>query len=140
MTESQRRIFIAAADRVLPGVEGPGATEARAVDYLERLWREPMFRTAEKSFSDGLALLDDLARGLFGQGFADCPAEQRDAVLRKLEAIPHPTARRFLVSLVRVTLSGTFCHPIHGGNHEAVSWRALGIDYPRQPAWQDETI
>lgn len=138
MTERQRQTFIAAADRVLPGVEGPGATEARAVGYLEKLWRQPVFRTVERSFSDGLTLLDDLARSLFGQSFADCSADERDTVLRKLEAIPHPTARRFLVSLVKVTLSGTFSHPIHGGNHEGISWRTLGIDRPRQPAADGE--
>ena len=136
MTDDQKRIFAAAADRVLPGSTGPGATGAHVVGFLEKLWHQPVFRQKTEMFSQGFALLQDFARALHGQDFADCCAAERDVVLRRLEAVPHPTARGFLVSLVRVTLSGYLCHPDHGGNRDKIAWRFFGISFPRRPPKQ----
>lgn len=138
MTEDQKRIFIAAADRILPGSAGPGATEAHVVGFLENLWHQPVFRQKTETFSRGFVLLQDFAQTLCGRNFIDCCAADRDMVLRRLEAIPHPTARGFLVSLVRVTLSGYLCHPDHGGNRDEIAWKAFGISYDRQPTQPGE--
>ncbi len=133
MTEDLRKVFVAAADRILPGIHGPGATAAHVLGFLEELCEEPVFRQAEVGFTSGLHLLQDLARDLYSCDFNKCSSAERDEIMVRLQAIPHPIVNRFLVQLVRITISGTLCHPVQGGNRDAVAWRALGVDFRRGP-------
>ena len=133
MTGEQRRTLGAALERILPSDDGPGAAEAGSVEYAERALAEPRFRDAAARVLAGLDLLDSIAAGLWGERFSACSGEQRDAVLRQLQAIPHPTAQRFFPLLVRLAVAGFLCAPAHGGNRGGVGWEYIGFD-PR-PRW-----
>lgn len=127
MTPAQRQVLAAAMDRVLPPGEGPGAAEAHAIGYVDRTLARPGSARAEAGVEAGVALLDSLAQGMWGRGFAECGPEERDAVLGRLQEVPHPAAQRFFRSLVILTVTGFLCAPRHGGNRGRVGWEFIGF-------------
>jgi gluconate 2-dehydrogenase gamma chain len=131
LAEEQRRILVAAMERILPSEPGPGATDAHAIGYVEWITQEDCFQPLSPCFTSGLTLLESLATAMWGKSFPVCRAEERDAVLQKVQSTPHPTARRFFVMLVRMTLTGFLCDPRYGGNRGEIGWEYIGFS-PRQ--------
>lgn len=135
MTPLEARRFVAAAERILPARAGlPSVTEANVLGYLEAARENPSFLAFETNLLEGLTLLGDLATTMFDVEFSDAEPEKRDAVLRRLQELPLPAARKFFELLVRLTLAGYLCDPIHGGNRDAIAWRALGVHIERSPS------
>ena len=134
MNSQDLRSFEAAAERILPATAGlPSAGDAGVARYLERRAAEPGFETAAKRLREGFALLDALSQDEIGCDFADASEARQEAVLRRLEAMPVPAARRFFETLINLTLTGYLCDPVHGGNRDRVAWQALGIHIERVP-------
>src|SRR4051794_21552204 len=82
LSKSQREILEAFADRLVPHDElGPSASEAGAVEYIDRSLSG--FLANEKSFLlAGLAALDAFARRTYDAPFARlAPAKQDEALL-----------------------------------------------------------
>lgn len=127
LSEERVRTFAAAADRILPGQHGPGAAEAHVVGCLPTLLELPVFAVLRPHFESALDLLQSMARELHQQDFARCSASQRDALLLRLQGIPHPAARRALGALVKATLMGYLGDPVHGGNRAGLGWKSLGL-------------
>jgi gluconate 2-dehydrogenase gamma chain len=108
--------------RIIPTDEsGPGATEARAAQYIDRAlggWLAP----SRDAYTAGLAAIDDAARARAGRRFVELGAAEQDAVLATLDQTP-------FFALVRThTIQGTFCDPAYGGNANFVGWDLIG--YP----------
>jgi gluconate 2-dehydrogenase gamma chain len=118
--------------RVIPTDEnGPGATEARAAEYIDRALAGALASSRE-AYAAGLAALDGYARATAGPAFARLGPAAQDAVLRDLDANVAtgftPDAASFF-NLVRAhTIQGTFCDPYYGGNANFVGWDLLA--YP----------
>jgi len=118
----------AAMERVLPsGPDGPGAAEAGAADYAETALRAGVRPAVRQSILDGLDLLASLARDLHGRPFADCAPQEQDALLSRVSEIPHPAPRRFLHSLVHLTIQGFLCDPVQRGNRGGAGWEYVGF-------------
>jgi gluconate 2-dehydrogenase gamma chain len=122
LSASEAATLAAICARIIPTDEsGPGATEARAADYIDRAlggWLAP----SRAEYTAGLAEIDDAARTRSGQRFVDLPPAQQDAVLEALAQTP-------FFALVRThTIQGTFCDPAYGGNANFVGWDLIG--YP----------
>ncbi len=125
MTPHVRGVLSAAAERILPGDEWPGATDAHVIGYMDWLSAQPGFAERWTLLSRGVELIDSLAIALAGQPFAECPAAQQDAVLDRLQSIPHRTAQRAFRLLVNMTIAGYFSDPAYGGNRDGVVWRQI---------------
>jgi hypothetical protein len=125
-------------ERIVPSHDGPGAAEAHAIGYVDWAGGEPRFQATLARLSAGADLLDSLATGLCGRPFAACAADERDAVLTRLQTIPHPLAQRFFPLLVRTTLAGFLCPPSQGGNRDGVGWEYIGFD--PGPRWAPRTL
>lgn len=128
MTPAQRRTLESAMERILPSGDGPGAREANAIGCMDWLVRQPVYARVEQRLLFGLGLLDSLATSLHGRPFADCAPEQQDAVLRRVQQIPHRTAQRFFSQLVWLTLAGFLCPPEYGGNRGRAGWSFIGFE------------
>ena len=127
MTAKTRRTLEAAAERILPADEWPGATDAHVIGYIEWLEKQPVFDGRRRLLAEGIALLDSLAEAMFARPFSACAPGHQDRVLQRMQAIPHATPRRFVGMLVNVTLAGYFCDPKYGGNRDGVVWRRLAL-------------
>ena len=109
---------------------GPGATEARAAQYIDRALGGALapFRDA---YRIGLAALDGYARASRTASFAQLPGAEQDAVLRELEtdtAAGFAGSAIFFNLLLAHTIQGTFADPYYGGNANFVGWDLIG--YP----------
>jgi gluconate 2-dehydrogenase gamma chain len=108
--------------RIIPTDEsGPGATEARAAEYIDRAlrgWLAP----SRDAYAAGLSTIDDAARTRAGRRFVDLAPAEQDAVLATLDETP------FFVLVRTHTIQGTFCDPAYGGNASFVGWDLIG--YP----------
>jgi hypothetical protein len=128
LTPAERRTLAAAMDRILPGgPDGAGAADANAAGYAGWITCRPHFAAAMPCLRTGLVLLDSLAAARFGLAFADCDPAERDDVLGRMRAVPHPTVSRAFVMLVRLTLNGVFASPAYGGNARGAGWEFAGF-------------
>jgi gluconate 2-dehydrogenase gamma chain len=127
LTVAQRIVLAAAAERILPSDDGPGAAETGAAAYIERLLETDRFRSWQPLFEDGLGRLEELAAELHGLPFPDCSEDARDEVLRRLQTDPDRLRQAFFRQLVSLTLEGFLCDPAHGGNRGGLGWSYLGV-------------
>jgi gluconate 2-dehydrogenase gamma chain len=132
-------------DAILPGGEySPGATDAQAAEYVDRLlalddsiyyeipaWQE-LYRAA-------LPAVADAAATLHGAALAELSAEQRTDVVARLQrgeltGVPAKIdQRRFFSTLRAHCIEGCFADPRWGGNANRVMWRWYGYLQPAQP-------
>lgn len=121
LSDLQRRTLAAAAERILPSDDGPGAVEAGVAEYVAAALGEERLRGWLPLFSHGLDRLERIAREAFGAGFAEAGPEQRDEVLRRLQQIPEPPLQHFFGQLVRLCVEGF-------AGKDGPGWRYVG--YP----------
>jgi choline dehydrogenase-like flavoprotein len=77
-------------------------------------------------YRTGLARLDNSARSLFGQAFADLDAGRRELVI--------DAADQDFISLAYAhAVEGTYSAPEYGGNAGLAGWHSIGFDGDRQP-------
>jgi gluconate 2-dehydrogenase gamma chain len=126
-------VLEAAASRILPSGDGPGAREAKVGRFIARQL-ETDLRQLRPAFDQLARLLDLWSRRSFHAGFAALPAAQQDAVLDQLahgqipvRGLPQETLFRALHTLV---LEGFLSDPVHGGNDGQAGWRAIGFAEP----------
>ena len=129
----ERLTLAAAFARLLPPLPpdtAPGAVEAGAVEYVDRLFEQGA--PGLRPLIAGLGLLERLALEEHGASFAALGPAQQDEILRELEGGP---AEGVLRQLVLLALEGSFCHPARGGNAHGIGWRFAGVepatDHPR---------
>lgn len=131
LTASEADTLGAVAARLIPtDGNGPGATEARAAQYIDRA-----LGGALSSFRDtyraGLAALDRYAQSAKGNSFARLSTADQDALLSNLErnaAEGFPGSAAFFNLVLFHTIQGTFCDPYYGGNANFAGWDLIG--YP----------
>ena len=131
LTASEAETLGAIAARLIPSDgNGPGATEARAAQYIDRA-----LGGALSSFRDtyraGLAALDQYAQRTKGNSFARLSTADQDALLGDIErndAAGFSQSAAFFNLVLAHTVQGTFCDPYYGGNANFAGWDLIG--YP----------
>lgn len=131
-------------ETILPGTStSPGATDANAAEYLDRLlamddstyYELPGWRNLYKSALPALAAA---AEQLHGTPLVQLSSDQRNNVIAKLQqgALPGMEGidqRVFFNVLRSHCLEGCFADPRWGGNLERVMWRWYGYLQPARP-------
>jgi len=129
LNSAEARIVEAIAARIFPTTDTPGATEAGAVFYIDRLLHKA-YPSLLSTYQMGCAAADRHARKKFKQPFAALPPEKQDAVLRDFEQAKVPAyakADRFFSLVRRHTMEGVLGEPSYGGNRNLVGWRLVGF-------------
>lgn len=129
LTLRQARLVAAAAARIFPTTETPGAVEAGAVFYVDRALAEA-YPELLPFYKRGLRAADKQAKAKFGKSFLKLTDEQRDAVLGDLAAgrVRHfSKAEEFFETLRKHILEGVFGEPKYGGNRDLIGWRLVGF-------------
>jgi gluconate 2-dehydrogenase gamma chain len=122
-------IVTAAAARIFPTTDTPGATEAGVVTYVVRTLAEAFPRLIPL-YRAGCRALDRHAKAAHGAGFVRLAEAQQDAVLVDFEAGGVPWFRRaaeFFALLRKHTMEGVLGEPSYGGNQGLVGWRVVGF-------------
>jgi gluconate 2-dehydrogenase gamma chain len=118
--------------RLIPTDEhGPGATEARAVRYIDRALAGAL-ASSRTAYTSGLAALDQYARSSRGAAFRELSPIDQDSVLIDVETGAATgftgSSAAFFAMVLSHTHQGTFGDPYYGGNAGFVGWDLLG--YP----------
>lgn len=123
LTSQQAQDFGAAADRIIPRDDAPGARDVGVVFFADHLLST--FAPARKpAFDAALTALNEATgkRVPGAPSFAKLTPEQQDETLRSIE-----TTDAF--GLLRtITVAGYFSHPSHHGNRDAAGWKAIGFE------------
>ena len=126
-------VLEAAAARILPSDDGPGAREARVGRFIARQL-EGDLAAVRPAFDQLARLLDLWSQKSFGKGFATVAAAEQDTVLGQLargeipvRGLPQQALFRGLHTL---TLEGFLSDPVHGGNDGEIGWRTVGFPEP----------
>jgi hypothetical protein len=129
VTDRQRIVLRAVANRIVPPDQWPGAGDVGAVDFIERLLRNDLPQERQ-NYSLGLNAIDEEVKSSFGRSFSDLSDEDQDSTLRAIEAGDVKTnwpiaAGAFFRMVVEHVLEGFYADPGNGGNRDAVSWRMV---------------
>lgn len=156
--------------RTIPTDHEPGAREARTIDFVERylsgidfIYAKPDgsgFETPagkqveawgqrvgmlQKTYVEGIAALDAVAKETFGAPFKALSEHQRDKALQALERREKggagddspvlqqtltETELTFVPLLALHTRQGFYADPIYGGNRERTGWNVIGFPGP----------
>src|SRR5438105_7567017 len=132
LTAAEADLLDAIVARLIPtDANGPGATEAHAVRYIDRALGGAL-SASRQAYTSGLAALDRYARSSRGKAFADLTPADRDAVLTDVEAGRATgftgSSAAFFAMVLNHTHQGTFGDPYYGGNANYAGWDLLG--YP----------
>ena len=155
LTEPEVRFLDAAVERLIPADElGPGAKEAGVTCYIDRqlcsVWGthgrnyrsgpwldgtpEQGFQsrlTPQEIYRYGILETNQYARQKYDRFFEFLPGDQRDEILKALEAdkveLPSLSSKLFFDLLWRNTEEGYFADPLYGGNQGKIGWKLLGF-------------
>jgi len=131
-TAEEGKLMDAIVARLIPTDElGPGATEARAVTYIDRALGDAL-KASQATYSSGLAALDRYARSSRGAPFTQLSAVDQDSLLIDVETGAATgftgSSAAFFAMVLNHTHQGTFGDPYYGGNANFVGWDL--IRYP----------
>jgi len=128
LTPSEAEEFAAIAARIIPTDDTPGATEAGAIFFIDRVLGSSHAELLP-DLREGLTTLQSAARAAHGSTrFSALTDAEQDALLVQIETSPFFSLMRFL------TICGTFSSPEYGGNRDYVGWQLIGFDH--RHVWQ----
>lgn len=143
-TDEEKQQVVAIFEAILPGGENnPGATDAGAADYLDKLlamedseyyefadWR-PLYRA-------GLAMLNGQAQVTSKKSLYQLKTDEMRLLLTDLKAgnlrgFPNPAFQKNFFNILRQhCIEGSFSDPRWGGNRSGLMWAWYG--YPSGPS------
>ncbi len=126
-------VLEAAAARIIPSEDGPGAREAKVGRFIERQLAGDL-RELRPAFEQVARLLDLWAGRAYGKPFVALAAAEQDVGLELLahgqipaRGLPQEAMFRALHTLA---LEGFLSDPVHGGNDGQVGWRFVSFPEP----------
>jgi gluconate 2-dehydrogenase gamma chain len=139
-TADEAKVIAAACARIFPSdANGPGATEANVVIYIDRqlagpyghdkyrYTKGPWVESYPEHGYQGKESPSDIYRaGIKTLGdFASLSPAEQDAQLKSIET------SRFFQLLHTHTIEGMFSDPMHGGNAGLIGWQLVGYPGPQ---------
>jgi gluconate 2-dehydrogenase gamma chain len=131
-TAAEAELMDAIVARLIPTDEnGPGATEAHAVRYIDRALGSAL-ASSRQAYTAGLAALDRYAQSSRGAVFTRLSPTDQDSVLIDVETGAATgfsgSSAVFFAMVLNHTHQGTFGDPYYGGNANFIGWDLVG--YP----------
>ena len=141
LTPRQAGLVEAAAARIFPTTDTPGATEASVVTYLDRALAD-VYPEMRSLYVSGTRALAAEAKRRLNVDFLKLTPDQQDALLTDFEAgniESFPKAAAFFEQLRTHTMEGVLGEPAYGGNRDLVGWKLVGFP-GHQFGYQDAYI
>ena len=112
----QTAIVSAAAERILPRTETPGAIDVGVPAFINLLYSEIMTAEERQRLTAGLAFVDAAAKATDGRPFAALGADRQDAVLRDIARAEEAREPGFFTMFRSATILGYFTSEEVGRN------------------------
>jgi len=136
-TVAEAQLAEAICEQIIPADKDPGAKDAGTVNFIDVQLVGPYQRYQAK-YRQGLACVDKTCQALHHKNFLALSWDDQTTLLKALESgrvskdIWHDPAPHEFFGLIRDhTLQGFYGSPRHGGNKDFVSFKMLGLEYPR---------
>ena len=137
LTPEEASLVDAVAEQIIPADRDPGAHEAGVVNFIDRQLDGPYKRHADK-YRAGLKCLQQTSQAMFGKAFEALAWPEQTRLLQAMESgkVPKdiwsdPGAKDFFNMVRDHAMQGFYGSPRHGGNRGYVSYKMLGLEYPR---------
>lgn len=130
LTPERRRTLEAVVERILPGIEGPGAVGTGVAVAFEDAIAHPHLRGVRPGIERMLDHLQAQAEQVHGREFFACAPGQRDELLRAIERDANPGMQFLFRAFVTLSLEGLLGDPVHGGNRDCRGWESIGLQAP----------
>jgi gluconate 2-dehydrogenase gamma chain len=123
LTADQAAEIEAAASRIIPTDDTPGAREAGVIYFIDRALAT-FAADSRDDYVKGVPVLQAKTQEMFPgtPKFSQATAGQQDAVLKSLEGQP------IFELILSHTVMGFLCDPMRGGNRGEVGWKLIGYD------------
>jgi len=135
--DAEAAVVEAIAEQIVPSDQDAGARGANVVNYIDRQLAST-FEEHQETYRNGIAGIQQTSNIMFGSDFESLEWPQQTEVLKVLQngeaegGIWETESAGSFFELVRDhTMQGFYGSPRHGGNRGFVSFRMIGIDYPR---------
>jgi gluconate 2-dehydrogenase gamma chain len=116
LTTAQGSIVSAAAERILPRTDTPGALDAGVPAFIDRFYGEFLSPEEQQLLVKGLEDIDAAARAAHGAPFASLAPAQQDGVLRGVANAQQGAAPSSFALLRSTTVLGYFTSEVVGKN------------------------
>jgi hypothetical protein len=116
LTPAQSAILAAAADRILPRTDTPGAADVGVPAFIDLLYGEFMTPAEQQLLIQGLQEIDAAAKSAHGAGFAALATTQQDAALGAVAAAQQDRNPSSFALLRSATVLGYFTSEQVGRN------------------------
>ena len=131
LTDEQQKTLVAAADRIIPPDEYPGAWQSGVGDYLARQFEGDLLPVLD-DYRSGLTALEAESIARFQQSFILLSDSQQDTLLQHIEAgevltVWNVAPTVFFNLLVNTIAEGFYSEPEQGGNRDGISWAMTGF-------------
>jgi gluconate 2-dehydrogenase gamma chain len=83
LKEDQAALIAELAEVIIPRTDTPGAKDAGVPSFIDGMLFEVYPAEAKENFMKGLAAFNDEAKQEYGDDFADCTTEQKNALVKK---------------------------------------------------------
>jgi gluconate 2-dehydrogenase gamma chain len=137
LSDAEATVVEAIAEQIVPADQDAGARDANVVNYIDKQLAD-FFARHQDTYRTGIAGIQQTSNIMFAGDFESLEWPQQTEVLRALEtgeaegSIWETESARSFFELIRDhTMQGFYGSPRHGGNQGFVSFRMIGIDYPR---------
>jgi hypothetical protein len=131
LTNEQQKTLRAAADRIIPPDDYPGAWQSGVGDYLARQFEGDLLPVLD-GYRSGLTALEAESIARFQRSFILLSDSQQDTLLQQIEAgevltVWDVAPTVFFNLLVNTTAEGFYSEPEQGGNRDGISWTMTGF-------------
>ena len=137
LSDVEAKVVEAIAEQMIPADQDAGARDANVVNYIDKQLAG-VFAKHQEAYRTGIAGIQQTSTIMFGANFDALEGAQQTEVLKTLESGEAAgslwvtgAARSFFELIRDHTMQGFYGSPRHGGNEGFVSFRMIGIDYPR---------
>ncbi|MDO8543910.1 MAG: gluconate 2-dehydrogenase subunit 3 family protein [Opitutaceae bacterium] len=108
LTPKERETAAAAAERIIPRTDTPGATDVGVPAFMDLMYGEYLSDEEKRVFADGLAELDRASTAAKGRSFGALSPAQQDALLRDHAEAGGGREQTFFYVLKELTVVGYF--------------------------------
>jgi gluconate 2-dehydrogenase gamma chain len=137
LTAAEAALLAAVCEQIIPTDKDPGAKEAGCVNFIDKQLAGP-YRRFLGRYRDGLAALQATSQSLHDKRFEELAFDDQTKLLEQVEAGRAPnehwkgvSSAEFFRLVCGHTMQGFYGSPRHGGNKDYVSYKMLGVEYPR---------
>ena len=136
-SDAEAIVVEAITEQIVPADQDAGAIDANVVNYIDKQLAG-FFARYQETYRKGIAGIQQTSKIMFDSDFESLGGPGQTAVLKALEngkaegtIWETESARAFFELIRNHSMQGFYGSPRHGGNRKFVSFRMIGMDYPR---------